>query len=222
MVLKALLTVISVAGMIATLLIPYYRRSADNVLFQSYERNVNGSMCTLCLGNDSSCSTLDFQLDYKLHADLGLHSNYLSKFILIMIRLMNVWTNHRNDRIFFGTLKLDNQTEVRAVAKGPGQYYSEIFEQAVYNFSDVDTIISNNKWTLIPLNEDKQNLDICSKDDTKSYLLLQNFFDSVISVKTLNSSQSFLEIWTAAHLSVELLVLKVSILMIFFFYICST
>lgn len=219
MVSKALSIVISVTVMITASLIPYYLKSADKVLFESFERNFNRSMCILCLGNDTSCATLDFQLDYKLHADVGHHSNYLHKLILIMIRLMNVWINRQNDRLFFGTLKLNNQTVVRAVAKSPGKYYFEAFEQAVNNFSDIDTIIRNNKWNLIPFSEDIQSLDVCSKDNTESYLLLQKFFNSVDSVKNTNSSQSLLEVWTAAHLSVELLVLKVSKLLNFFFFL---
>lgn len=174
-----------------------------------FERNTNPSSCSLCLGNDSFCNTLNFQLDHTRH--LRQHSSYLFIFLSVMMLLYNFLTNQQNDQIFFGTLQLFNDTVVHAVAKSPGHYYSEMFEQMVNNSIDIDTIIINDQWPLLPLSTDyKRSLIICSKYDIQTNSIPHKFLSSVVDINNRNNLQLWIEAWTAAHLSVELLVLKVS------------
>lgn len=199
----------SILAIVIALLSVFHQKNAEENLLLLFERNIDGSLCVLCLGNDSSCNTLDFQLDYKRHAELGQqHSNCLLLFILVLIRLFNAWTNQQNDKIFFGTLKLNNNTAVSAVAKSPGRYYSEMFEQMAANITR--TTIPNNVWILLPYTVNSRNLVVCSTDSTESNYLHYDFFKSAMNVKNNNNSRLWMEAWIAAHLSVELLVLKVS------------
>ncbi|XP_026818686.1 uncharacterized protein LOC113557394 isoform X2 [Rhopalosiphum maidis] len=196
---------------VAVVLVAFYindRNSANIKLLELYEHNINISFGPLNLGNDSSCNALDFQLNYKKHADLGiLFSNYAS--YISMVSLFKLWTSQRNDKIFFGTLKLNDKT-VNAVAKGPGRNFFEMFEQTVNIATDIDTIITYGQWTLLPLSGDSRSLEICSKNiKLFQNSLLYSFFNSVISDDSDNKSHSLIEAWIAAHVSVELLVLKV-------------
>lgn len=196
---------------VAAVLLAFYlndQNSANIKLLESYEYNINITFGPLNLGNDSSCNALDFQLNYKKHADLGiLFYNYAS--YMSMVSLFKLWTSQQNDKIFFGTLKLNDKT-VSAVAKGPGRNCFEMFEQTVNIASDIDTIITYGQWTLLPLSSDSRSLEICSKD-IKSFQnsLLYSFFNSIISDDSDNKAHSLIEAWITAHVSVELLVLKV-------------
>lgn len=202
----------SILAIVVALLSVFHRKNAEENLLALFERNIDRSLCVLCLGNDSSCNTLDFQLDYKRHAELGQqHSNCLLLLLLALIRLINTWTNQQNDKIFFGTLKLNNNTAVPAVAKSPGRYYSEMFEQMAANVTvDARTTIANNAWILLPYTVNSRNLVVCSTDGTESNYLHYDFFKSAVNVKNNNNSRLWMEAWIAAHLSVELLILKVS------------
>lgn len=205
------LSTIFLTVLVTAILINHYERCTENKLLQLFKRNVNYSLCALCLGNGSFCNSLNFQLNYKRHADVSQYSNLL-KFIVVFIRIYNYWTNQLNDKIFFGTFVLQNGTGVRAVAKSPGYYYCEMFEQIV-NIStdrliDTDTMITNDEWGFLLQSVNKRNLTICSKYDEN--LSLHNFFNSVINAEDINNSQLQMEIWINAHLSVELLFLKVS------------
>jgi len=196
---------------VAVVLIAFYlndRNNANIKLLEFYEYNVNITFGPLNLGNDSSCKALDFQLNYKKHADLGiLFTNYAS--YMSMVSLFKLWTSQRNDKIFFGTLKLNDKT-VSAVAKGPGRHCFENFEQMVNIVTDIDKILTYGQWTLFPLSGDSRSLEICSKDiKLLQNSLLYNFFHSVISDDSDNKAHSLIEAWIAAHVSVELLVLKV-------------
>lgn len=202
------LLVVSVVALFIAIKLASYQKNAEQKLLQSFKHNINRSLCTfsLCLGNDTSCNMLDFQLDYVRHADMSLQPYYLSTFILTMKSWFDFWAGQQNKKIFFGTLKLENGTVSSAVAKTPSRYYSEVFERTV-NISTSGTIVINDQWNLLPDTDDVRRLIMCSKDNTRSHSLLHNFFNSINN----NSNyQSKVEIWTAAHLSVELLILKVS------------
>lgn len=203
---------IFLAVLLIAILINYYQKSTESKLLQLFERNVNCSLCILCLGNDSFCNSLNFQIDYSRHADLSQCINYLSTFFVVLIRMYNYWTNQLNDKIFFGTLLLKNGTVVQAVAKSPGYYYCEMFERMV-NISndliiDTNSMITNDQWNFLLISANKRNLTICSKDHEN--LSLHSLFSLDISTNNLNNSQLQMEIWITAHLSVELLILKVS------------
>lgn len=208
---KAVL-IASILALVIALLLAFHQQNAEENLLSLFERNSDRSLCVLCLGNDSSCNTLDFQLDYKRHAELGRqHSNCLCAFLLALIRLFNFWTNQQNDKIFFGTLKLNNNTAVSAVAKSPGRYYSEMFEQMAANIThDTRTMIPNNAWILLPYTVNSRNLVVCSNNSNKSNYLHYDFFKLAMNVKNNSNSRLWMEAWIAAHLSVELLILKVS------------
>ncbi|KAL5238322.1 hypothetical protein ACI65C_005732 [Semiaphis heraclei] len=196
---------------VAVVLVAFYlndRNSTNYKLLESYEHNINITFGPLNLGNDSSCNALDFQLNYEKHEDLGIFlSNYAS--YMSMVSLFKLWTSQRNDKIFFGTLKLNDKT-VSAVAKGPGHNCFEMFEQTVNIATDINKIITYGQWTLLPLSGDSRSLEICSKN-FKSFqnALLYSFFNSVINDNSDNKTHSLIEAWIAAHVSVELLVLKV-------------
>jgi len=196
---------------VAVVLVAFYlndRNSSNIKLLESYEYNLNITFGPLNLGNDSSCNALDFQLNYKKHEDLGIFlSNYAS--YMSMVSLFKLWTTQRNDKIFFGTIKLNDKT-VSAVAKGPGRNCFEMFEQTVNIATDINTIITDDQWTLLPLSGDSRSLEICSKD-IRSFQnsLLSSFFNSVINENSDNKAHSLIEAWIAAHVSVEILVLKV-------------
>lgn len=194
----------------AALLIVYYRLDEKSKSLQLFEYNVNCSMCVLCLGNDSFCKTLDFQMDYERYPDIIEHSDYLSKLMFLLIRFFNRYTRQQNDKIFFGFLKLNNDTVKSVVAKSPGHYYSKMFEQKVDTSADLDTIVTTRQWTLLPFSEESRILVICSQNDTQQYSLLDNLFSSAVDIKNSNNSRLMKEAWVAAHLSVELLILKVS------------
>lgn len=203
------LLIISVLTVVAAVLIStYYRGYADKKSFLLFERNANRSLCSLCLGNDSFCDRLDFQLDHRRY--LGQYSSFLYVILSVMMRLFNSLTNQQTDQIFFGTLRLNNGSIVRAVAKSPGHFYSELFEQTVDRFVDIDKSIDDYQWSLLPFSADRRNLIICSKCNSKSNSLLRRFLSSVVKSDVRNNLQPWVEAWTAAHLSVELLVLKVS------------
>ncbi|KAF0771838.1 UPF0672 protein [Aphis craccivora] len=196
---------------VAVVLVSFYindRYRTNIKLLESYEHNINITFGPLNLGNDSSCNVLDFQLNYKKHADLGLLFSHYAGY-MSMVSLFKLWTSQQNDKIFFGTLKLNDKT-VSAVAKGPGRNSFDMFEQTVNIATDLNTIITYGQWNLLPLSGDSRSLEICSKD-VKSFQnsLLYNFFNSVISDDSDNKSHSLIEAWIAAHVSVELLVLKV-------------
>lgn len=205
---RALLIISILTVFAAVLISSYYREASANKSLMMFKRNANRSLCSLCLGNDTICNRLDFQLDYKRY--LGQYSSFLYVILSVMIRLYNILTNQQNDQIFFGTLRLDNGSVVRAVAKSPGYFYSEIFEHTVDKFVDINKPISDNQWSLLPLSLDMRNLVICSKCNIKSNSLLHQFLSSVVKSDVRNNLQPWLEAWTAAHLSVELLILKVS------------
>lgn len=195
---------------VVAVLITCYSIRVEKKLLRSYELNANQSLCTLCLGNDS-CDPVNFRLDYRRHVNLSHYSGCL--FIPFLIKhLFDLWAN-QNDKIFFGTLKLNDNTTVQAVAKSAGHDYCEMFEERANASVDLETIVTEDRWDLIPLKGDYSvnghSLVICSKYDAKSHLLLRNFISSTISVEN-NNSRSWLEAWAAAHLSVELLILKVS------------
>lgn len=203
------LLIISVLTMVTAVLISsYYQGYANNKSLLMFKRNANRSLCSLCLGNDTSCDRLEFQLDYKRYLDQ--YSSFLYVILSVMMRLFNHLTNQLNDQVFFGTLRLDNGSVVRAVAKSPGYFYSELFEQTVDRFVDVDKPISDDQWLLLPFSPDRRNLIICSKCNIKSNSLLHQFLSSVVKSDVRNNLQLWLEAWTATHLSVELLILKVS------------
>lgn len=204
------MVIISCVLLVSAILFVSLQKSADKNLIQSFEHTVNRSLCVLCLGTDTSCDTLKFQLDFKRHTELSQHPNVFYLVLSTMAGLFSFWTSQQSDKnTFFGTLKLNNDTVVSAVAKGPGHYNSEKFEQIVFDISlDNLTTISNNLWTLLPFSADIRNLVLCSNDGTESNDLHYNFFNSV--VKNSNNSQLWREAWTAANLSPELLVLKVS------------
>lgn len=195
--------------LITAVLVAFYRINAEQNLLKLFERNVNRSLCVLCLGNTPSCHTFDFKLDYKRHADLGQHSNYLFMFIVVLKHLFDYWTNQQNDKIFFGHITL-NGVNAPAVAKSPGRYCCESFERIINITSDIDTVITNNQWNLLRFDSDSRSLVLCSRDDTKSFSLLHNLFNSIISDNNGNNFQSFVELWVSAHFNVELLILKVS------------
>lgn len=200
------LLVISVVTLFITIKLASYQKNAERNLLKTFEHNINRSLCTLCLGYDVSCNMLDFHLDYIRHTDMSLQADYLSTFTLVMKNLFKFWDSQQNKNIIFGTLKLENSTVLDSVAKIPSQYYSDVFERMV-NISKIDTIVNNDQWNLLPYTDDIRRLNICSKDDIQSHSLLNNFFNLIIK----NSNyQSKIEIWIAAHLSVELLILKVS------------
>lgn len=206
----------SVLAIVVALLAVFRRKNAEENLLVLFERNIDRSLCVLCLGNDSSCNTLHFQLDYERHAELGpQHSSCLLLFLVAFVRLFNAWTNQQSDRIFFGTLRLNNNTAVPAVAKSPGRYYSEMFERLAANVSaDARTTIPDNVWILLPYTVNSRNLVVCSTDSAESNHLHYDFFESAMNVKNNNNnnnnSRLWMEAWIAAHLSVELLILKVS------------
>lgn len=200
--------VISIVALFIAIKFVSDQKNAEKKLLHTFEHNINHSLCTLslCLGIDTSCYMLDFRLDYKWHTNMGLQTDYLSTFILMMKTLFNFWAVQPNENIFFGTLKLENGTVIDTVAKSPSHHYSKIFEQMV-NISIIDTIVNNDQWYLLPYTEDVRRLILCSKDEKQSHSLLNRFFNSVSN----NSNyQSRIETWTAAHLSVELLVMKAS------------
>lgn len=200
-----------ILAIFTAILIVYHQFDEKNKSLNLFEHNVNRSKCVLCLGNDSFCKTLDFKLDYKRHPDTIKHSDYVSKLIFLMVRFFNLCTRQQNDKIFFGFLKLNNDTIKSVVAKSPGHYYSIMFEEKVNISTDIDRIVTNKQWTLLPFfSEEIRILVICSQNDTQPYSLLDNFFSSSIDIKTSNNSQLMKEAWVAAHLSVELLILKVS------------
>lgn len=197
------------------ILLESYRRSAENKLLQPFELCVIQS-CKLCLGNDYGCDTLDFQLDYKRHKERHEFDDNVYQLNFITHFFHFLWTKHKNYKIVFGLLKLNN-TLAQAVAKSPGHKNYEMFEQMVANISnDVYLLITNKQQELLPLGTDTRNLAICAKDEIKRNDLLYNFFSSVINTKNSNSSQLWVEAWVAAHLSVELLILKVSRLLYIF------
>lgn len=201
------LLVVSVVALFIAIKLAFYQKNAEQKLLQSFKHNINRSLCTfsLCLGNDITCKMLDFRLDYARHADMNLQADYMSTFALTMKRWFDFWAGQQNEKIFFGTLKSENCTVSSAVAKIPSHYYSEVFERMV-NISTTGTIVINDQWSLLPDTDDVRRLIVCSKDNTRSHSLLHNFFNSINN----NSNyQSKVEIWTAAHLSVELLILKV-------------
>jgi len=204
------MVIVSCVLLAGAILFVSLQKSADKNLLQSFEHNVNRSLCVLCLGNDISCGTLNFQLDFKRHTDPGQHPNVFYLVLSTMAVLFSFWTSQLSDKdTFFGTLKLNNDTVVSAVAKGPGHYNSKMFEQIVVDISLGNlTTIPNNSWTLLPFSADIRNLVLCSNDGTEPNDLHYNFFNTV--VKSSNNSQLWREAWTAAHLSPELLVLKVS------------
>lgn len=203
------LPIISVLTVVSAVLITsYYGGYADKKSLMMFDRNANRSMCSVCLGNDSFCNRLDFQLDYKRH--LGQYSSCLYVMLSVMVRLFNLLTNQQNDQVFFGNLLLDNGSIVHAVAKSPGYFYSEMFEQTVDRSVDINKMIIEDQWLLLPFSVDRHNLVICSKCNIKSNSLLRRFFSSVVKSDVRNNLQPLVEAWTAAHLSVELLVLKVS------------
>lgn len=206
------LTIIFLVVLVTAILVTFYRTSTENKLLRSFERNVNCSSCVLCLGNDTFCHALDFRLDYSRHSDISQHSDYVAIFLVVLVRMLNHLTNQLNDKIFFGTLKLENGTVVQAVAKSPGYYYSEKFERMVNISNDVNTTIALDQWNLFSLSADRRNLTICSNDDEKSFPSGSFFSHIIINAENINNSQSQMETWTAAHLSVELLYLKVSII----------
>ncbi|VVC44642.1 Protein kinase-like domain,FAM69, protein-kinase domain [Cinara cedri] len=201
------LLVISIVALFIAIKFVSYHKNAEKKLLHRFEHNINHSLCTLslCLGLDTSCYMLDFRLDYKRHANMRLQTDYLSTFILMIKTLFNFWSVQPNENIFFGTLKLENGTVIDTVAKSPSHHYFEIFEQLV-NISLIDTIVNTNQWHLLPYTEEVRRLILCSKDEKQSHSLLHRFFNSVNN----NSNyQSRIETWTAAHLSVELLVMKI-------------
>lgn len=209
------LVIVSILVAISSLLIAFHHKIAEKKIFRLYELNVNRSLCVLCLGNDS-CDTINFQLDYQFHADLSHYSNYL---IVFIVRLFNIWTN-QNDKLFFGTLKLNDKTVVRAVAKSPGHYYSKMFDKIAKIPINLDKPMTYNQLTLLPFKMDNSlnthSLVMCSSNNSKSHSMLHNFFYSTVNIENINNSHSWLETWTAAHLSPELLILKVSQENVFF------
>lgn len=215
---KTFFVIGSFVTLIIAILLVSYRINAEKKIIKLFERNVNRSLCTLCLGNTASCNTLDFKLDYKRHADLRQDSNYLFMFLIVIKRLFEYWTSRQNDKIFFGYIKLNNIV-VPTIAKSPGHYCSEHFERIVNITSGIDTITINNQWNLLPFSLDSRSLVLCSTDNTQSSSLLHNFFNSFrqYSYNTSNNFQSLVELWVSAHLNVELLVLKVSKLIKCFF-----
>lgn len=205
---RALLLIYILTATAAVLISSYYREYSEKKSLQLFKRNANCSLCSLCLGNDSFCDSLDFQLDYKWY--LSQHSSYLYLIIALMMRLFNLLIDRQNDQVFFGTLRLDNGSFVPAVAKSPGYFNSEMFEQTVNRSIDISTIITDDQWQLLPFSMDRRSLVVCSKYDINSTLLLRRFFSSVVNNDIRNNLQPWVEAWTAAHLSVELLILKVS------------
>lgn len=206
--LKALLIVSSVIILIPAILIVSYQRFTEQKLLQLFEYNVNRSLCILYLEN-SSCNTLDFQLDYKRHQN----SNYIPMIILEIICFFNYLTSQKNVKIFFGSIKLNNIIR-RVVVKIPKDNCPEIFMQMLKNSSEIDMLITSNSWTSLKLNLNSCNLVVCSKDSTNSYLLLNNFFKS-LNLKKNNISRLWFESLVTEHLNVELLVLQVSFKLIF-------
>lgn len=205
------LIISSFVTLIVAILLVSYRINAEEKLLKLFERSSNRSLCALCLGNTYSCNTLDFKLDYKRHADLGQHSNYLFTFLLVIKRLFDYWTNRQNDNIFFGHIKLNNVV-VPAIAKSPGHYYFERLERIIKNTTDLDINIINNQYNLLPFDLGSRRLVLCSKYGPKSFSF-DNFFNSFHQYgddNNNNNFQSLVELWVSAHLSVELLVLKVS------------
>lgn len=200
--------IVSCLLLAGAILLVSLQRSAEKHLLLLFEHKVNRSLCELCLGNDSLCDTLSFQLDFKRHSELGRQSNVFHLFVFAIAGFL--WSNQQMDKnIFFGTLKLNHNTVVSAVAKGPGSYYYELFEQTVGDISVYSlTTISNYSCTLMSFSADIRNLVLCSNDGAESNYLHYNFFNSIVNNS--NNSQIWREMWTAAHLSAELLVLKVS------------
>lgn len=205
MTLNVLFIVSSIVILVPAILIVSYKRFMEYKLLQLFEYDVNRSLCMLHLEN-YSCNTLQFQLDYKRH----YNSNYIPMVILIMMRLFDYWTNQQKVKIFFGSIKLNNIVR-RVVAKSPKDNCSEMFKEILKNL-EIDITINNN-W-ILELNSNNCNLVICSKNNTNSYLLLNNFFNSVIGKKS-DISRIWVESLVADHLNVELLVLQVSVNLLF-------
>lgn len=201
-------TIICIVVVVSAILIAIFRKSTENELHQSFVSNMNLSSCAMCIRNDSPCYTFDFQLDYKRHTDHDRYLNYLSLFILTMMRLFNTRTNRK---IFFGTLKYNNGIAVRTVAKVAGYYDSSKLMQMVYDpTTNIDSKVLESELNVLTSIADNHSLFICSKHDTNSFTLKYNVLNSVFSYKSSNSSQLWLETWVAAHLNAEPIILRVS------------
>lgn len=204
--------IICIVTLESAILIAIFRKMIEKDLYQSFEYNMNLSFCVMCLRNDSACNMLDFQLDYRRHADHDQYLNYISMFVLSTMRLFNILVSQPNYKIFFGTLKFNNGIAVRTVAKVSGYYDSSKLKQMLNITTNIDPTVLENEFNLIlPNNADNHSLFICSKDDTNSFSLKYNIINSVIGDKNRNNSQLWLEAWVATHLNAEPVILKVSI-----------
>lgn len=224
------------AGIIAIL-----QKCTEKDLYQSFEHNVNLSLCAMRLKNNSICNSFDFQLDYKRHADHIQYMNYLyaeydqnmnyfSTFLLSTMGLFSI-TSQPNYKIFFGTLKFNNTNTLQTVAKVASYYYSSQLNQTISNINNIDsTFLKKELKLILPLYDiDDPILFTCSKYDINSYSLKYKILRSVISDKNSNDLQLWLEAWIAIHLNAEPIILKVSKLlkhliswnMINYYYITS-
>lgn len=198
---------VAIVALVAVIL-AYQNSHHELQLVKLLVRQLNLTPCPLCLGKDFCDDTQFFEIDYQRHAsNIRREDGYLLSLFTSLAQCFEPWFS-RNDKIFFGNLKLQNGTVLSAVAKSAGYEHTEQFRRSVVDHINESSFIDQLHLELkAELSSSiSHGLIVCSKTDGKSAVPFIDFLNSTIK-KT--NTMSWLESWTAAHLSPDLLVLKV-------------
>ncbi|XP_050527177.1 uncharacterized protein LOC126897536 isoform X2 [Daktulosphaira vitifoliae] len=181
--------------------------------YNSFEKKLNSTSCPLCLGMDFCHNLQYFEFNHERYKVTNF--DHQNKFLYIfwgIIHILKQWLI-RNNKIFFGKINLKNGTTLPLVAKRTENEKTKQFLEKVTELVDVNSLNSIEQLKILLTGTNLPFIDnglvVCSKNAKRSFSLIFDLIKLSIDSNNNKNIRLWLELYTAIHLSPEIILLKI-------------